>query len=85
MKSSFFNINNEEFQFEWLFRYGFWRIIWFCIKAWFGLITINKEPYYDNTYVSYGINYPLKELHDKGYKTKLLGYVLYQPILFYYI
>ena len=78
----FFSLHGEKFKLKWLFRYGFWRVIYFGIIAKFGIITVNKEAV-NGIFISYGTGTPIDELWDKGYRVRLIGYVFNEPILEY--
>lgn len=43
-KPVFFSLYEDKFSFKWLFRYGFYRIIWFGIVAKFGFTSLSKKP-----------------------------------------
>lgn len=78
----FFSLCGEKFNVKWLFKYGFWRVIYFGIIVKFGIITVNKEPV-NGIYISYGTANPLQDLLDKGYRVRLIGWVFNEPILEY--
>jgi len=78
----FFSLHGEKFNIKWLFRYGFWRVIYFGIIAKFGIITVNKEAV-NGLFISYGTANPIDDLWDKGYRVRLVGYVFNEPILEY--
>lgn len=78
----FFSLHGEKFKMKWLFRYGFWRVIYFGIIAKFGIITVNKEAV-NGLFISYGTATPLDYLWDKGYRVRLIGWVFNEPILEY--
>lgn len=80
--SKFFSLNVEKFELKWLFKYGFWKIIYFSILAKFGVITVYKSPT-DDLYISYGTETPLQDLWNKGFRVSLIGWVFYEPILLY--
>lgn len=40
---NFFSLGREKFSFKFLFRYGFYRVIWFGIVAKFGIVSVNKK------------------------------------------
>ncbi|NLA25515.1 MAG: hypothetical protein GX879_11175 [Bacteroidales bacterium] len=78
----FFSLYGEKFKLKWLYRYGFWRVIYFGIIAKFGIITVNKEAV-NGIFISYGTGTPIDDLWDKGYRVRLIGYVFNEPILEY--
>ncbi len=78
----FFSLHGEKFKAKWLFRYGFWRVVYFGIIAKFGIITVNKEAV-NGLFISYGTKTPLQDLWDKGYRVRLIGWVFNEPILEY--
>ena len=80
--SRFLSIHGEKFKVKWMFRYGFWRVIYFGIIAKFGIISINKEAV-NGLFISYGTATPLNDLWDKGYRVRLIGWVFNEPILEY--
>lgn len=82
IKPCFFSLNDEKFKAKWLFRYGFWRIVYFGIIAKFGIVTVNRKPV-NGIYISFGTAEPLPDLLCAGYSTSLTGYVFWEPILQY--
>ena len=78
----FFSLHSEKFELKWLFRYGFWRVIYFGIIAKFGIITVNKKPV-NGICISVGTATPLQDLCDSGYRARLIGWVFNEPILRY--
>ena len=78
----FFSLHGKKFKAKWLFRYGFWRVIYFGIIAKFGIITVNKEAV-NGLFISYGTATPLDDLWNKGYRVRLIGWVFNEPILEY--
>ncbi len=82
IKPCFFSLNDEKFKAKWLFRYGFWRIVYFGIIAKFGIVTVNRKPV-NGIYISFGTTEPLTDLLNAGYRIKLIGYVFREPILQY--
>jgi len=78
----FFSLHGEKFKLKWLVIYGFWRIIYFGIIAKFGIVTVNKKAV-NKIYISYGTAIPIRDLLDKGYRARLIGYVFNEPILEY--
>lgn len=78
----FFSLDGEKFKLKWLFRYGFWRVIYFGIIAKFGITTVNKEAV-NGLFISYGTATPLDDLWEKGYRVRLIGWVFNEPILEY--
>ena len=61
-------------------RRGFWRIWWFGVVGLFGIVSIAGTA---NARMSVGTKRPLPHLWNNGYTVKLVGYVLWQPIIMY--
>ncbi len=40
---SLFSLYDEKFSLKWLFRYGFYRILWFGLLAKFNVVSVNKK------------------------------------------
>lgn len=78
----FIKIKGENFQWKWLTVWGFYRVIWFGIVAYFGYTTVNQKPV-NGIYISYGTEIPLFDLEYQGYSAENIGHIFNQPILEY--
>jgi len=79
---TFFCLCNEKFSLKWLFRHGFYKILWFGVLAKFNVITVNKKAV-NGIFISYGTASPLQYLIDDGYSHDVIGYIFYEPIIKY--
>jgi hypothetical protein len=85
MENKIFKIAARPFKLQYLFKRVVWRIIWLTIKAkWTkNYVLISHEK--DTTLMTIGLEYPISSLIEKGYTPSYGGYVLWEPIMIYFI
>ena len=81
-KQPLIKIGSEPFQWKWLKRRGFYRILWFWVVSNFGWYTINENPF-DGNYVSFGTHNPNQDLIAQGFQATPAGHFLNCPIIYY--
>lgn len=81
LSSNIMGFKNEDFNFKWLRRRGFWRVLYFGFLAKFKITTYNYQEK-NNVYVSYGTQ-PIDELNKRGFIATKVGHVFKVPIWWY--
>lgn len=81
MKNKIWYLHGQKFLLIFLFRKNFWKFIYFAIIAKFGFVTIMKSGMYKNTFYTFGTKEPIEEFWNKGYKVKIVGYILGEMVL----
>ena len=85
MENKIFKIVNKPFKLSYLFKPVFWRLIRYAIKVkWTKLFVIISHDR-DNSLMTIGLEYPLSVLLEKGYTPSYGGYVLWEPIMIYFL